>query len=158
MTKRRSMDLPWWQIPINDEEEGWAMNTILKMITSNPLVQARIKQGIATASAVAGGWVLSHMLDWINAHLAFLSHADAMALASTVATCVAGLILVGGTAVFNIFIDPSNVNAKVIAAAATGNVQAANDPQAVAQTKEAVKEGTPEAMQELVAKLQQGKL
>lgn len=132
------------------------MDSILKMLFSSPVVQARAKGVIATASAVAGGWVLSHMIDWLGAHAAFLSHADAMALAGTVATFAAGLILAGGTAVFNVVVDPSNVNAKVIAAAATGNPATANDASTIATVKAAA--GTPDALADVVAKLTAGKI
>lgn len=138
------------------------MEAILKMFVSSPVVRARVKGAIATASAVAGGWVLSHMLDWLEAHAAFLSHADAAALAGTVATCVAGLVLAGGTAAYNVFVDPTNVNAKIIAAAATGDPTVANSAPTVAAVKAAVKAdaatpGTPAALDALVSKLSAGK-
>lgn len=132
------------------------METLLKLLVSNGLVRARIKAGISAASLFAGGWVLSHMLDWVEAHLTFLSHADAMALASTVAASVAALVLAVGTAIYNTWVDPSNVNAKVIAVAATGDPATANDVKTVAEVKAVA--GTPQALSDLVAKLQMGKV
>lgn len=129
---------------------------MIRTLLSNGLVQARVKAGIATASAFAGGWVMSHMLDWVEAHLVFVSHEDALALCGTAATFVAGAVLAGGTAIYNIIIDPANVNAKVIASGLAGDPAAANDKGVVAAVKEAA--GTPEALAALQAKLSQGKV
>ena len=136
------------------------MEALLRNLISSGLVRARVIAGINAASLFAGGWTLSHMLDWFAAHATYLSHADAIAIAGTVSTCVAGLVLSVGSAAYNTISDPSNVNAKVIAAAATGDVAAANDPATVKSVKAAVAAtpGTPDALNDLVAKLSAGKV
>lgn len=131
----------------------------LKALLSNGLVQARAKKAINGASLAVGAWTLSHMTDWLFAHATFFSHADSVAIAGTVATCAAGLVMTVGSATYSQF-DAANVNAKIIAAAATGNVAVANDPTVVKAVKKAAAEtpGTDEAVKALVAKLSAGKV
>jgi hypothetical protein len=117
---------------------------------------ARIKAATNSASLIAGGWVMSHMLDWFGAHATYVSHADAMAIAGTVATCAAGLVMTVGSSIYNVWFDPNNVNAKVIVAAATGDTTAANDSSIIKQVKDVA--GTPAALNDLVAKLQAGQV
>lgn len=129
---------------------SWAQTLL-----DSPLVSARVKAGIASAAVFAGGWVLSHMLDWLYAHATFFTHATDLTIAGTLAACVAALVasLVG---VIYPQKDVSNVDAKVKTAAVTGNVACANNPEVVQQVKDAA--GSPQALADLQAKLQLGKV
>lgn len=131
----------------------------MKTLLSSGLVKARFKKALNTASIAAGAWTLSHMTDWLFAHATFFSHADSVAIAGTVATCVAGLILTVGSAAYSQF-DAGNVNAKLVAVAAAGDIDAASDPAMVKAAKVAVSAtpGSQEAVTALTAKLSEGKV
>lgn len=138
----------------------------VKDLLANPLVKARIKNGINAASIGVGAATLDHMYNWLLAHATYFSQADSAAIAGTVASCAAGLVLTVGSAIYSTVVDPANVNAKVIAAAATGDASAANDASTIKDVKAAVKAdavlatppGTPGALDALVAKLSAGKV
>lgn len=133
------------------------LDGILKTFIGSGLVRARVTAGINAASIALGAWTLSHLYDWLMAHATFFSTTDNAAIAGTVATAIAGLVLTGGSALYNTIVDPNNVNAKVIAAAATGDVATANDPATVTAVKAAVK-ASPDDLGALVAKLSTGKV
>lgn len=136
------------------------LDGILKTFISSGLVRARVTAGINAASIATGGWVLSHLYDWLGAHATFFSKADDATIAGLVATALAGLVLTVGSSVYNTVVDPNNVNAKVIAAAATSSVVAANDPAVIKEAKASVAAtpGTQAALDDLVAKLSAGKV
>lgn len=136
------------------------MDKILKLLFSNGLVRARIKNGITAFSVAAGAWTLSHLYDWLTAHATFFSSSDNMTIAATVASALAALILAVGSAVYTTYIDPANVDAKMVAVAATGDIHAANDPLTVKAAKASSSEtsGSQEAVENLTAKLAAGKV
>lgn len=103
-------------------------------IINNPLLEARIKAGIASASVFAGGWTMSHMYDWLTAHATFFTQATDMAIAGTVSACVAGLVI-SAIGILYPQKDVANVDAKIKVAAATGDAAAADNAALVAQAK-----------------------
>jgi hypothetical protein len=136
------------------------IGNLLRSLVSSPLMRARIKNGINAASIAAGAWTLSHLYDWLMAHATYFSQTDNMAIAGTIASAIAGVVLTGGSVIYSTVVDPNTVNAKIIAVAATGDVTTASDPVVVADVKAAVKAvpGTPAALDDLVAKLSAGRV
>lgn len=136
------------------------LDNFFKSIISSDLMRAKIKNGLAAASVAAGAWTLSHLYDWLQAHITYFSGASNMAIAGTVASAVAAIVLTVGSAIYSTIVDPNNVNAKSVAIAATGNINAASDAATVkaAKVEIAAAPGTNEAVAALTAKLSEGKV
>jgi hypothetical protein len=106
------------------------------------------------AGTLAGGaifgFLLSHtqIMAWVTQACSSLSSKDTLEdFAGGVAVALLPLV-------YSI-LDAKNVDAKVKAAAITGEASAANDKAVISQVKAA---GTPDALAALQAKLQQGKV
>lgn len=125
----------------------------VKSILSSGVFRARVLKVINGASLAAGAWTLSHMYDWLTTHATYFSQADSMAIAGTVSAAVAGLILTVGSAIYS-QLDVSKVNAKIVTAAVTGSVEAANNPDVRKAVTAA--SGSPEALQQVIATLKAG--
>ena len=120
---------------------------IIDRALQNPLIMARAQNYLRMASMAAGAWTLSHMYDWMAAHMAYLSTGDAQAIAGTVSAFVAGLILTVGSALLSNK-DVTKVDAKLNIAAATGDIKLVNDKATVKAVAANVtaKSGTQEAV------------
>lgn len=126
--------------------------SIIKTLLSNPLVKARALQVLQGASMAAGAWAMTSSYVFLSTH--GVSNTDALSIATVVSTAVAGLILSLGSMVYS-QMDVTRVDTKIQIAAITGSVQAVNDKQAIQVAKTV--SGSPEALQEALRVLQEGK-
>lgn len=136
------------------------MNTLLSLVRTfvpDGLLRAKVLAAIRAASLMAGAAVLTIAYGFITTHFKMISEADATAIATTLSTCAAGLVLTIGAAVFQ-QLDPVKVDREVKSAHAAGVAIAAKAISAGTTTPEEITaaSGTPMALAELIAKLKAG--
>ncbi len=131
------------------------LKSLLASYLDNPAIKAKIMAWLRWAAAAAGTAVFTLTVQFITAHLAFIEQGYAVAIATTLAGAVSSMVLLAGSAAYNV-IDPDTVNARIQIAAATGSTALVNDKPTVQAVKVAAKSGTPEALSQVLANLKAG--
>lgn len=129
---------------------GW-----LQSILNNPMVAARVKAGIASASVAVGAGTLTFVTVWLTQHASFLSQSSIVTIAGIIASAAAALVMAVQGVIYPQK-DVTTVDAKVKAAAITGSAASANDKDVVSQVRATA--GSREALADLEAKLNTGKV